>query len=982
MVKYNNSNDSNYSNDTNSNYNSNNGNIGSSLQQGKQYSKAKKKQNKYYSQDKNGNLDSVYSSSNGLGLGLGIEAFTADQSQFLQSPEMQSGMNLGQSMPNPYQSSPSNQFNSRNITIQDINSQIQKINNPSANDKKNENDLTYYSQQSEAVLAQNQLTDREMHKLMKLTGEYNNLVAQYDNVQNTVMTQADNQVLSRNTSTNPYLNSYVQLPSGDMYYVTNAGIAQPYSLTDPNNTTPLPSNVQTLSNVTANNDYINTTPMMQIGVPKLQSNSSGYEGTNVYVNNSQMNTITDASYIGCLNTNPSIQPSIMTSAPNSDSGNYTFQTCQTAAYDSGSNYFSFNLVNVNNSTGNCFLTNDASSVIMQGPSLNYTDTALWNANLQNVTGASMVGNYMGVTSSGSVGLFNSSNSQIWSSDACGNNTTSASNYVGCYNSNLVQSQQVITGYNTVPGRRICFGWFGCFTIGGGERTPIYGIDYSSTPLMTTVTNANNNTWESCYQYAYDNSMNYFGVRGYNPANGMTTCLVGDNLKQITFGGGSQNCPSNDDINYGATNTNAVYSANNTPTNAFLTLNDDGLVTAFIGLNLNDIQTITWQLDMSGQMQTSMPNYNILNSYTYMGSMQTGQTLQEGQILCSPNALLWFTVENGNLVLYTSSNTPKCSLMNSNGNEYYAGDASMNSLYQMNSIGNPSVLGNIGYIDDNSTLYPYPQNLVGQDVTFTYMGNYDTSGTIVPYTDPTSNYTSIYYTGLDLSGSMQKCIDLSCNAFVLTILANIGSTQVIGTKFMSKAFATPFTNGTYPRFPNSNSQLYIRNPTVNNSQYCNKSITGINSGLYNNYKTKNTPMDANMQCVKLTTTNGNGNGNTNGTSATTTESFTNANVNSQELNDLSNQINTLASKISKQLTSLQNKTLTVNQQQQLNEIVLNKQFRKIDEHQNREKQYQKADVTARNIKNDSDLIVLKENQGFILWSVLAISVALITIHVIR
>jgi seryl-tRNA synthetase len=117
------------------------------------------------------------------------------------------------------------------------------------------------------------------------------------------------------------------------------------------------------------------------------------------------------------------------------------------------------------------------------------------------------------------------------------------------------------------------------------------------------------------------------------------------------------------------------------------------------------------------------------------------------------------------------------------------------------------------------------------------------------------------------------------------------------------------------------------------------------------------MNMDMRCVQLTTTN-------------------------NELNNLSNQINTLSNQIKSQISRLQNKTLTVNQQQQLNEIVLNTQFKNIDKVQNSVTQYQESSVNARNIKNDSQLVVLKENQSFILWSVLAISVALITIHVIR
>jgi hypothetical protein len=306
-------------------------------------------------------------------------------------------------------------------------------------------------------------------------------------------------------------------------------------------------------------------------------------------------------------------------------------------------------------------------------------------------------------------------------------------------------------------------------------------------------------------------------------------------------------------------------------------------------------------------------------------------------------------------------------MNSKGNEYYAGDVSMNALYQMNTIGDPMVLGNIGYVTENSILKPYPKEMIGQDTTFTYMGNYDTSGTIIPYVDPSTNYTSNFYTGLDLSGSIQQCIDLSCNAFVMTTLTGPTNTQISATTFMSTAFATPFSTSFtssggvdyIPRIPNPNAKLFIRNPTVNNSQYCNKNITGINSGVYGNY-IQGASMDDTYQCISITTSS-------------------QAN---EELRSLSNQIDIMGQKINKQISKLKNKTLTVNQQEQLNEIILNAHFEQIDKMQNTEKEYQQSVVNANNIKQDSDLVVLMENQSFILWSVLAISVALITIHIIR
>jgi hypothetical protein len=78
----------------------------------------------------------------------------------------------------------------------------------------------------------------------------------------------------------------------------------------------------------------------------------------------------------------------------------------------------------------------------------------------------------------------------------------------------------------------------------------------------------------------------------------------------------------------------------------------------------------------------------------------------------------------------------------------------------------------------------------------------------------------------------------------------------------------------------------------------------------------------------------------------------------------------------------NKTMTVNQQEQLNEIILGRQFKEIDTIQSVQKTMKQNAVSAQNIKNDSNIVVLRENQSYTLWSVLAISIALISIHVIR
>ena len=1134
-------------------------NYGISQQEKKYLKKVKKQntQNKYglssFSNSTiNNNIGGLVSNSN-------IEAFgSMNQTQFLQSPQNQtmqspqtlSGINFGSPPPNPY---PANPSNTQNVTIQQINNQIQALNNQNKlqayNPKNPSNNLTTYTTQSEAVLSQNQLTDSDIANLISLTSEYNQLIQEYNQAQTSIMSNADNQVLSMNSSTNPYLGQNLEISGGQVYYITNAGIAQPYEISPTqvqnlpswesglinaySQITNTPTNVNSTSAInatvydSAGTSYINTTPAMQIGNTKYQWYSSGSEGTNIYANNSQSLSFTDSSYVGCYNTTISStqQQPLMSLAPGSQNDNYTFQTCQQVAYDSGSTYFSFNTSNPTTQTGACYISNSQANIntmTSQCPAVNYTYTKLWSTNITPVSGSDMSGNYMSLDPAGNVVIYNSSNIAIWSSDNS-NNSLAATNYVGCYQSsvtdpvtNTVDKYQA-TGTKNVktcsspwyaPWIQHCqtkpetvYGW-----------VPVSTTEQVTVPTMQDVTNSSNNTWETCYQYAYNGNYNYFGVSNFNTANGTSNCLVSN----VQAGGGVPNsCSLQDQLYYGGNGSNAVYSATNAPLNAFLTLQDNGMVTAFIGSTLQDQQTVTWQLDMSGQ--TQMPNCQIVTDLSY-SYMQTGQWLYEGDILSSPSGMAWLTMQGGNLVLYTSSNTPKCYQMTRPNNQtYYAGDFSMNALYSMNNTGNPDYLGNIGYVDQNSILYPYPQNLVGQGNTFTYMGNYDSSGTVIsnsqtsiingnfeqpeiannsyiyigtnPYSDiindtqvpgwnfnavllnnstawgfpmpyPYGNqcvslqnntsisqtlnltpgsYTLTFYavgrdccdgilvnpviillngtqiysfqppigawtsysttftvnvngnnvitfqgtatddqstaiqninisdngnnsTGLDLSGAMQQCINTpNCNAFVMTNNSQGGSNLTTVTKFMQTAFGTPTYSQSetnyLPRYPDPNSQLYVRNPTVNNSPYCNKSITDINSSLYSNYQTTGSPMNSSMQCVNITTTD-------------------------STLNKLAKKINTKSAQLTNVQNNLMNKTMTVNQQEQLNEIILGRQFKEIDNIQSAQKTMKQNAVSAQNIKNDSNIVVLRENQSYTLWSVLAISIALISIHVIR
>lgn len=168
----------------------------------------------------------------------------------------------------------------------------------------NQNVLT---QQTNAIIrSNNQINNYSQKQIIdNLRQEYQNTLNEYETLTNKISGNATDYV-DRVSTNNPYLNKNILFTDGTVAYVTNQGVAKPYtSVSILNNTTgqngcPSQNYVKLTipwSNYTPGS-IIPTTPSLVAGMPMKQGQSCGNEGSNVFVNQ-LLPSVTEPKYIGC-----------------------------------------------------------------------------------------------------------------------------------------------------------------------------------------------------------------------------------------------------------------------------------------------------------------------------------------------------------------------------------------------------------------------------------------------------------------------------------------------------------------------------------------------------------------------------------------------------------------------------------------------------------------------------------------------------------
>ena len=561
-----------------------------------------------------------------------------------------------------------------------------------------------------------------------------------------------------------------------------------------------------------------------------------------------------------------------------NAGQMNFDQCQTYSLNSGNKYFALQSVD-NNGVGNCMTSNDLAGSQINGQAVKYQTTAVWASNT--------TGNNPGSTMSfnnGSISVLNSSGASVFSTP---NSTKQPSTYIGCYGDS---SNRAMTAYN------------------GGKQ------QYNNA---------------SCQQAANSQKAAYYGLQ--NSTSGQNAqCFISNSLSQTQKYGVAKNCTNISDGSFsGGGWSNSVYSTSTPTLNYFLILQDDGNLCIYLGSGPSDNQGIIWSSKTNGKQKQPNPNFVATKGKFGKNWISSGSTLSPGDFIGSTNGNMYLIMQtDGNLVLYTSTASSKCS---SSGGKT-VGTQDVNALYQITAMGNKASIGKLAYIDQNSQRHSYPMNNTSFSNSYT-------------------NYTGIDSAGNDISGAsygnatVDKC-QTSCNS----------NPKCAGFAFSNNVCypktAAMFPNGTMQ--VNKNVNLYTRNKAPTNPPVgVPGTVVNIDSIMYDSYK------------------NGGDIGKSYGlANATSTQK--------QQMSQLQTKLNLLTSQINSYTNKFSSGTDSLNSQSSKNMEGLGDYLKDFEKTKDNIKNFNAANVE--NILNDSDITVLQKNYDYLFWSILAAGTVLVTMNI--
>jgi hypothetical protein len=568
----------------------------------------------------------------------------------------------------------------------------------------------------------------------------------------------------------------------------------------------------------------------------------------------------------------------------SNVGQLNFDQCQNYAVNSGNKYFGLQTID-NNGVGNCMISNDLAEVQIYGKGINYVNTILWQSNT--------TGNNLGSTANfynGSLNVLNSSGASIFSTP---NNRTEPSNYIGCYADRIPRAM------------------------------PIY-------KKGTKSYNWTSYNYEKCQQIAVSTGSTYFGLQDSTSGEN-ALCSLGNNLSQAQKYGVAKNCTKISDGSWsGGAWSNAVYSTETPTENYFLILQDDGNMCIYLGSSPSDNQGLIWETKSNGKQQNPNPNFTAVKGKYGKNWISNGSTLAPGDFVGSTDGSIYFIMQNdGNLVLYTSSVTSKCS--NVAGKTVGAEDT--NALYEIITMGNKDSIGKLAYIDQNSELHSYPSNNV-------------------KYSDAYTTYIGIDSSGNDISGAaygnstVEKC-KASCNS----------NDNCAGFTF-SNNVCYPKTSSMFPNGSiqtNKNVNLYTRDKgPINQPIGVPGTVKNIDSITYDNYK--------------------------DGGAISKSYGFSKATATQkQQLEQLESKLNLLTSQINGYTNKFSSATDSLNNQSYKNMEGLGDYLKDFKKTKNNIKNF---NTNIENILNDSDITVLQKNYDYLFWSILATGTVLVTMNIAK
>jgi len=338
---------------------------------------------------------------------------------------------------------------------------------------------------------------------------------------------------------------------------------------------------------------------------------------------------------------------------------------------------------------------------------------------------------------------------------------------------------------------------------------------------------------------------------------------------------------------------------------------------------------------NGKPPENNPAWEAANGKYGAPRLTVGQVLGPNEWIGSTFGLMILLMQtDGNLVLYSSKANPGCTTKN---DKTYGG-AWVNAVYEFSEQGNPAVMSKLGYVDSNGTLSEYPAELIGKSKNFITVPNYDTPG---------NDFGGMPMQNENTDNCKKVCADNdNCAGFVFDRSNN--NCWLKDSNMFPKA----------PRYENSNIDMYIRMPKIDNDNSCSKNIVPIDSVSWDRYNKsgKNMTLDTTCGLAKV------------------------VEPSIQTTNEMKQKIADLASKIVEKINSLASSSTQLNDEMDKtkNELVKNMdKYKKINEDFSKESAIYAVNING--VLSETDQQVLEQNYNYMFWSILAIGIIIIIMN---
>lgn len=365
------------------------------------------------------------------------------------------------------------------------------------------------------------------------------------------------------------------------------------------------------------------------------------------------------------------------------------------------------------------------------------------------------------------------------------------------------------------------------------------------------------------------------------------------------------------------------------------------MTIWSGTNPSNVTQFIW--NPTGGITQSNSNSGIADlqpNPTYQSSagkttntwISSGFTLAKGDFIGNSDGSLYLIMNtDGNLNLCTTSYSYYSGVEIPGGR--YAGSTGQNAIYKFNEVGNSALINNIYYIDGDTYAYKYPSDYISQGTNYTQFSNIDACGNDL---GPTNNSS--------VSQCEQICdANSNCYGFVLDKNNTCRPKNKNMWPYSNNQIPSQGTNTYLKMNKLIQTPLGVSYNTTNTNSYVAKSYPQASGGIQNAY----------------------------GLAVYIMSELDKLRILEQNINSMAKEISNNNINIDKNQINILNQA---NKDKEAIELFI-EDYKKIEEG------IKKVD-NQEYLLVDTDIKLLQENYNYYLWTILAIGIVIVGIHVIK